>query len=82
MTLHKHLTELAKNKFGSDAAVLRDYGFHYDTEFRSGYWLKQAGSPAKRYLGQTNSTSEQVILNLPAQDWETETKRYKKDQEA
>lgn len=82
MTLHKHLTELAKNKFSSDAAVLRDQGFYYDTEFRSDYWLKQAGSPAKRYLGQTDSTSEQVILNLPDQDWETETKRYKKVQEA
>ncbi len=81
MTLHKHLTELAKMKFGSDATVLRAYGFHYDTEFRSGYWLKQAGSPARRYLGETDGTSEQVILNLPIKAWEAETKRYKKSAE-
>lgn len=78
MALHKHLNELAKMKFGPDTTVLRDYGFHYDTEFRSGYWLKQAGSPAKRYLGKTDDTSEQAILSLPIQAWETETKRYKK----
>lgn len=79
MNLHRRLTQLAKMKFGSEAAVLRDYGFHFDTELRAGYWLKQPGSPVKRYLGQTDSDSEQAILTLSTQEWKAELDRYKKN---